>query len=42
MAKALVDKHVGVMAWSREANPEVGEYEPPTTLYVSGDVPEME
>jgi len=42
MAKALVDKHVGVIAWSREANPEVGEYEPPTTLYVSGDVPEME
>ncbi|MET3662521.1 hypothetical protein [Aquamicrobium ahrensii] len=41
-AKALVDKHAGVIAWSREANPDIGEYGPPTTLFVSGDVPDME
>jgi len=41
-AKALADKHVGVIAWSREANPDTGEYGPPTTLFVSGDVPDME
>jgi len=41
-AKALVDKHVGVIAWSREANPDIGEYGPPVTLFASGDVPEME
>lgn len=31
----------GVIAWSREAQPDVGEYGPPTTLFVSGDVPDM-
>ena len=41
-AKALAAKHVGVIAWSREANPTLGEYGPPTTLYVHGDVPDME
>jgi hypothetical protein len=41
-AKALVDKHVGVIAWSREAAPDIGEYGPPTTLFLSGDVPDME
>ncbi len=41
-AKALVDQHAGVIAWSREANPDIGEYGPPTTLFVSGDVPDME
>ncbi|CAM5545310.1 hypothetical protein ATER59S_04403 [Aquamicrobium terrae] len=41
-ARALADKHVGVIAWSREANPSIGEYGPPTTLFVSGDVPDME
>ena len=41
-ARALADKHVGVIAWSREANPDIGEYGPPTTLYTAGEVPEME
>ncbi|MDR7034470.1 hypothetical protein [Mesorhizobium sp. BE184] len=41
-AKALASKHVGVIAWSREANPDIGEYGPPKTLFVSGDVPDME
>lgn len=35
-------KHAGVIAWSREGNPSVGEYGEPTTLFVGGDVPDME
>lgn len=41
-AKALATKHVGVIAWSREANPSIGEYGEPTTLFQHGDVPDME
>lgn len=42
VAKGLASKHAGVIAWSREANPAIGEYGEPTTLFVSGDVPDME
>ncbi|MFD1986486.1 hypothetical protein ACFSOZ_29030 [Mesorhizobium newzealandense] len=41
-ARALAAKHAGVIAWSREADPALGEYGPPNTLFVSGDVPDME
>ncbi|MCZ8546932.1 hypothetical protein OOJ09_22320 [Mesorhizobium qingshengii] len=41
-ARALAAKHAGVIAWSREADPTMGEYGPPNTLFVSGDVPDME
>ena len=41
-AKGLANKHAGVIAWSREAHPDIGEYGPPTTLFVSGEVPDME
>ncbi|MGX5842884.1 hypothetical protein ACWGTI_19375 [Mesorhizobium sp. ArgA1] len=41
-AKGLAGKHAGVIAWSREANPALGEYGEPTTLFVGGDVPDME
>lgn len=41
-AKALATKHAGVIAWSREANPALGEYGEPTTLFQAGDVPDME
>ncbi|TPL79720.1 hypothetical protein FJ941_19355 [Mesorhizobium sp. B2-3-13] len=40
-AKALAGQHVGVIAWSRDADPALGDG-PPTTLFVSGDVPDME
>jgi hypothetical protein len=42
VAKGLAPKHAGVIAWSREARPDIGEYGPPTPLFVSGDVPDME
>ncbi|NGN44758.1 hypothetical protein G6N74_27250 [Mesorhizobium sp. CGMCC 1.15528] len=41
-AKGLAGKHAGVIAWSREANPTIGEYGEPTTLFVDGEVPDME
>lgn len=41
-AQTLAPSHAGVIAWSREANPDIGEYGEPTTLFQSGDVPDME
>ena len=41
-AKGLSSNYVGVIAWSRDADPALGDYGPPTTLFVSGDVPDME
>lgn len=41
-ARVLSDKHAGVIAWSRLADPDQGEYGEPTVLAHYGDVPEME
>ncbi|MGN8023020.1 hypothetical protein ACTJJ7_20135 [Phyllobacterium sp. 22229] len=41
-ARDLAGKHVGVIAWTREAQPDIGEYGPPTVLFQSGEVPDME
>lgn len=41
-ARALATKHAGVIAWSREANPAIGEYGEPVILFQAGDVPDME
>lgn len=41
-AKQLATQHAAVIAWSREANVDVGEYGEPTTLFQHGDVPDME
>ncbi|WP_281397574.1 MULTISPECIES: hypothetical protein [Aminobacter] len=42
MAKLIESQHAGVIAWSREANPAIGEYGEPTILYRAGEVPDME
>ena len=42
LAKGLAGKHAGVIAWSRDAAPTLGEFGPPTTLFTAGDVPDME
>ncbi|BCH32655.1 hypothetical protein MesoLjLc_45850 [Mesorhizobium sp. L-8-10] len=42
LAESLSRKHSGVIAWARDADPAVGEYGPPTVLFQSGDVPDME
>jgi len=41
-AKALASNHVGVIAWSRDADPALGDYGPPTVLFTNGEVPDME
>lgn len=41
-ARMLALKHAGAIAWSREADPAVGEYGPPTVLFQRGSVPDME
>ncbi|TJV19715.1 hypothetical protein [Mesorhizobium sp.] len=41
-AKALAGRHVGVIAWSRDADPALGDYGPPTVLFTEGEVPDME
>ncbi|MET2832231.1 hypothetical protein [Mesorhizobium shangrilense] len=41
-AKALAGNHVGVIAWSRDADPALGDYGPPTVLFAQGEVPDME
>ncbi|MBA8880696.1 hypothetical protein [Phyllobacterium myrsinacearum] len=41
-ARSLAGQHVGVLAWSREADPNIGEYGPPAVLFQSGEVPDME
>ncbi|AMS45160.1 hypothetical protein AA2016_6260 (plasmid) [Aminobacter aminovorans] len=40
--KMIESEHAGVIAWSREANPAIGEYGEPTILYQAGEVPDME
>ena len=42
VAKGLAGKHAGVIAWSREANPTLGEYGEPVVLFTAGEVPDME
>lgn len=41
-ARMMVDRHTGVVAWSRIADPMIGEYGPPDILFQSGQIPEME
>ncbi|MAN76439.1 MAG: hypothetical protein CML24_04395 [Rhizobiales bacterium] len=41
-ARLLAASYPAVIAWSREARPDIGEYGPPTILFQHGDVPDME
>ena len=41
-ARILAGSHVGVVAWSRDADPTIGEYGPPTILYQSGEISDLE
>lgn len=42
LALDLSRKHAGVIAWSREAFPEIGEYGDPVELARYGDVPDLD
>jgi len=41
-AKALAAQHTAVIAWVRDAFPQIGEYGEPTELFRHGPVPDME
>jgi hypothetical protein len=41
-ARSLVGMHEGIVAWSREAHPDVGEYGEPKILFQHGNVPDMD
>jgi len=41
-AMMLGEKYAGVVAWSREADPAIGEYGPPVVIYQRGEIPELE
>lgn len=41
-ALMLGEKYAGVVAWSREADPAIGEYGPPVVIYQRGEIPELE
>jgi hypothetical protein len=41
-AREMSRRHVGVIAWMREANPAAGEYGPSEVLYQSGDIPDLD
>lgn len=41
-AKRLAEKHAGVVAWSREADPDLGDYGDSVELFRAGDVGEID
>ena len=41
-ARVAADKYAGVVAWSRTADPDIGEYGPPIVLFQAGEVPDLE
>lgn len=41
-AKLMAGQYAGVMAWSRDADPALGEYGPPTILFQAGELPDLE
>lgn len=41
-AQAMAPHNAGVIAWSRDADPNAGEYGEPTTLFQSGEIPDLD
>lgn len=41
-AKLLSQSYAGIIAWSRHAKPDEGEFGEPVVLWQNGDVPQME
>lgn len=42
LARVMAEQYAGVIAWSRDADPALGDYGPPTILFQHGDLPELE
>ena len=41
-ARELAEKHTGVIAWSRTADPDIGEYGDPEELFRSGEIGDID
>lgn len=41
-ARALSNRHAGVIAWARDADPAIGENGPPVELFKHGKIPDLE
>jgi hypothetical protein len=41
-AKTIAGQHAGVIAWSRSARPDIGDFGEPNVLFWHGDIPEMD
>lgn len=41
-ARLLAGRHAGVIGWTRDADPDVGEYGPPAELFRAGKIPDLE
>ncbi len=41
-ARLIAGDHAGVIAWSRLARPDSGDFGQPTVLFQYGDIPEMD
>lgn len=42
IARGLAEKHAGVIAWSRAALPDLGEYGEPEILFQAGEIGNLE
>jgi hypothetical protein len=41
-AKTIAGQHAGIIAWSRSARPDTGDFREPNVLFRHGDIPEMD
>lgn len=41
-ARDMATRHDGVIAWSRPARPDIGEFGEPVELYRAGEIPDMD
>ncbi|AOF90376.1 hypothetical protein [Sinorhizobium sp. RAC02] len=41
-ARLMASHYAGVLAWSRDADPTLGDYGPPSILFQAGEIPVME
>lgn len=39
--KSLATQYDGVLAWARDADPDLGEYGPPVIIYQHGEIPDI-
>jgi hypothetical protein len=42
LARSMAHEYAGVITWSRDADPALGDYGPPTILFQAGELPDLE